>query len=249
MVGVNVEQSAFQKKKSTIKQLFILRVLIEIVKKTGLPLYIGFFDLEKAFHKVSRLYVSTFCVLSSGGKMSSDFQTFTVIRQGASSSVLLFLVFINDLLDYYLKIHCVEEPIIDMHCLLHADDTAVISTNRELFLLKCNAMIRYFEINKLTPNLSKSACMVINGGKDPQTDLLLSNGLLSYKHKVTNLGSIISEKGNLKYDVNSYIDSKRRNISIKYNNFCRKNYLAPLDIKLKVLNTCTTSALSYGCES
>ena len=49
--------------------------------------------------------------------------------------------------------------------------------------------------------------------------------------------------------MNSYIDSKRGNVTIKFNNFCRKNYLAPLDIKLKVLNTCVTSALSYGCES
>ena len=50
----NPEQSAFQKGKSTIQQLFTLRLLIEIVKKTDTVLYIGMFDLGKAFDKVSR---------------------------------------------------------------------------------------------------------------------------------------------------------------------------------------------------
>ena len=52
-IGVSEEQTAFQKKKSTLQQLFIIRLLIEICKKTGTPLYIGYFDLEKAFDKVS----------------------------------------------------------------------------------------------------------------------------------------------------------------------------------------------------
>ena len=36
---------------------------------------------------------------------------------------------------------------------------------------------------------------------------------------------------------------------IKYSNFCRKNFLAPLDIKLRVLDTCVSSSLIYGCET
>jgi len=109
------------------------------------------------------LYVSTSCILSSNRDMSKNFPTYTGIRQGASSSVYLFIIFIDDLISY-LKVNCVEEPIIGiMHCLLHADDTAVISTRRDLFILKCNAMIRYFDDNKLSLNLSKSAYMIING--------------------------------------------------------------------------------------
>ena len=51
--GVNHEQSAFQKGKSTIHQLLTLRLLIETAKLTNKTLDIGFFDLEKAFDKVS----------------------------------------------------------------------------------------------------------------------------------------------------------------------------------------------------
>ena len=53
-IGVKDEQSAFQKGKSTLHQLFTLRLLIEIAKKTDTTLYIVMFDLEKAFGKVSR---------------------------------------------------------------------------------------------------------------------------------------------------------------------------------------------------
>ena len=77
----------------------------------------------------------------------------------------------------------------------------------------------------------------------------MNNGFLSYSSSVKYLGDVISDSGNLKNYVSSYIFSKRGNINIKFNNFCRKNYLAPLDIKLKVLNTCATSTLMYGSET
>ena len=46
-----------------------------------------------------------------------------------------------------------------------------------------------------------------------------------------------------------FINEKRNNVSIKYGSFCRMNFLAPLDIKLNVLNTCAKASLIYGCET
>ena len=37
--------------------------------------------------------------------------------------------------------------------------------------------------------------------------------------------------------------------STKFTNFCAINYLAPLVIKLQVLDACVTSSLTYGCET
>ena len=92
--------------------------------------------------------------------------------------------------------------------------------------------------------------MIINGVlKVPKSDLILRNGVLNYKSKVTYLDAIISDTDKIKSDVSSYVDSKRSHVSIKYNNFLRRNYIAPLDIKLKVLDTCVTAALLYGCET
>ena len=59
----------------------------------------------------------------------------------------------------------------------------------------------------------------------------------------------ISDTGNLKDDVNRYVDGKRSNLLIKFRNFCRKNFLAPLFVKMKVLNSCVGASLVYGCET
>ena len=51
---VHPEQTAFQKGKSTLDQIFLLRTIIALIHQAKLTLYIGYFDLEKAFDKVSR---------------------------------------------------------------------------------------------------------------------------------------------------------------------------------------------------
>ena len=269
-IGVNDEQSGFQKGKSTLHQIFTIRLLIEIAKKTNTTLYVGMFDLEKAFDKVSRykllqklvlmgigscmlqalkrVYMFTCCILNYGNEFSQRFRTFTGIRQGAASSALLFIGFIDDLVDY-LKERCPSEPILAaLHCLLHADDTAILSTKRKLFVTKCNHMLDYFEKNS-SLNFSKSGYLIINGKlEDSKCSLILNNGLLEYKSEITDLGVKITDTGNLKDDIDLYVNEKRSNITIKYGNFCRKNFLAPLSIKIGVLNTCVSASLIYSCE-
>ena len=78
------------------------------------------------------------------GKKSHKFLIKCGIRQGAPSSSILFIVFINDLIDY-MKSHCIPEDIIyTSHVLLHADDTIIISTSENSFIQKCNMMLKYF---------------------------------------------------------------------------------------------------------
>ena len=202
------------------------------------------------FRALKSLYSCTKCVMSSGNETSTPFQTYTGIRQGAPSSVLLFILFIDDMISF-LKTNCIEEPLIGLlHCLLHADDTAVISTNRTLFKQKCNLMLQYMNENSLSLNMSKSSYLIINGKEtDYKTDLPFDGGLLKYKMKVVYLGAIISDCGVIQDDLKSYINEKRPNITIKFNNFCRNNFLAPVCAKLKVLDTCATASLLYCCET
>ena len=271
-VAVRAVQSGFQKLKSTLHQIFTIRLLIEIAKMTNTTLYIGMFDLEKAFDKVSRykllqkliakgigncmlqalkrIYKFTYCVLSYGHDISKKFRTFTGIRQGAASSALLFIAFIDDLVKH-LEDRCEPEPILDtLHCLLHADDTAILSTNRDLFVNKCNHMLDYFSENSLSLNLSKSGYLIINGKEeDIKCNLQLKNGMLPYKNELKYLGIKISDTGNLREDVSRYVEAKRNNLSIKFRNFCRRHFLAPLFVKIKVLNSCVSSSLVYACET
>ena len=65
--GINDVQSAFQKGKPTIHQLFTIRLVIELAKQTNTIVFIGLFDLEKAFDKVSRLSLLKKLVLKGIG--------------------------------------------------------------------------------------------------------------------------------------------------------------------------------------
>ena len=62
-----------------------------------------------------------------------------------------------------LREKCVSENVIGtLHILLHADDTVVISTTRELFIKKCNILLSAFKEQKMSVNVKKSGFMVIN---------------------------------------------------------------------------------------
>ena len=147
----------------------------------------------------------------------------------------------------YIRTRCVSESLIDaMHVLLHADDTLIISTNRMLFIQKCNFMLDYIS-SRL--NLRKSSYLIINGKNiDEKNDIILNNGPLEYKSEITYLGLLFSDKGNLNNDIKLNIQNKRNNITVKFSNFCARNFCAPINIKLKVLHSCVISSLCYGSE-
>ena len=113
------------------------------------------------------------------------------IHQGAPSSSLLFIVFINDLIDYVRNSYVPELHVDTIHILLHTDDTVIISTQENLFLIstqenlfiqKCNVMLQYFSENNLKLNPRKSGYMVrTNDIKIRKKKLEVNNGYLMYK--------------------------------------------------------------------
>ena len=172
---IHPEQSAFQKGKSTLHQIYIIRIIIGLTKQAKLPLFIRFFDLEKAFVKVPRplllkslikfgigssifyaikaIYSATKCILKAGRNLPDIFLTYSGIKQGTPSSVILFIIFMDDFIDT-IRGKCVDEQMICLlRILLHADDTAVLSTNKALFIRKCNVLMDAFKEKKVSLNL------------------------------------------------------------------------------------------------
>ena len=72
---------------------------------------------------------------------------------------------------------------------------------------------------------------------------------LSYKNRIVYLGLTFTDSGKIKEDIRVNITEKKSNITTKYINFCAKNYLAPLKVKLTYLNACSLSSLCYGSET
>ena len=270
-VKINDEQTAFQKGKGTVDQIFILRLMISLIRSHNMTLYVGFFDLSKAFDRsrylllkklvqmgigkvmlssLKSIYSCRRCALKGFGKLSEVFETFTGIKQGASSSVILFIVFLDDIIDI-LKQKCIIEPILNnLHCLLHADDTLLISTSRNNFIHKCNVLINVITSKKMSLNYKKSGYMIINGKtNDTRCHLKIESGWLEYKTSHKYLGAIFNDLGNLREDVTTFLDKKHKDVNVKLANFMNKNQLAPIMMKLKVVNACVNSSLTYGCET
>ena len=180
---VEAEQSAFQKGKSAIIQIFTLRILIEIAKLKNVTLYIASVDSEKTFDKVSRyrllstlvargigyvmlealenIYLHTSCIIHICGCFSSTVETLSGIRQGSASSVLLLILFMDGLFPF-LRQHCSNKRLFkNFHALVHADDTIIISTQLDQFISKCNYMMDYFVSNNLSLNIDNSSYFII----------------------------------------------------------------------------------------
>ena len=269
----NINQTAFQRGESTLLHIFTLRILIEISRKMKILLYIATMDIEKAFDHVLRSLLLrklvslgigkcmlfalkqicgfSVCVMKFQNELSSSFIMERGVRQGAASSVISFNVFIDGLFNH-LESKCSLEKILnDLHALIVADDTIILSSDCQKFIYKCNEAIKFFSKNKLNLNIGKSCYLIINcnDSRHAKTNLILELGVLKYKQSLKYLGVIISDCGSLKQDVKSYIDQKRANISIKFTNFCKVNRNAPLSVKLCVLDVCVSSALIYAAET
>ena len=111
-------------------------------------------------------------------------------------------------------------------------------------------MLRYFNENSLKLNFDKSSYFILNPKPaDQKTSLQLDGGMLKYKSVQDYLGVYVTDCGILKQDVTKFIREKRSNVLIKFTNFCSKNFLAPLGIKLDVLDSCVASSLLYASET
>ena len=186
-LNFHIDQTAFQKGKSTLIHIFTLRILIDVARKLNVTLYIGSVDIEKAFDHVPRslllkklvklgigkamlfalkqLYLYSICVIKFQGELSDSFRMYRGVRQGAASSVLFFIAFMDDLFEHLESKCSIEGFLQDIHVLIHADDTIILSTSRSQFIQKCNESINFFSKNKLNLNIDKSFFLIINPKK------------------------------------------------------------------------------------
>ena len=132
---------------------------------------------------LKQVYGFSVCVLKFQSELSRSFTTERGVRQGAASSVLLFNMFIDGLLRHLERKCSIEQLLCDIHMLIHADDTIILSTNRQNFIQKCNEAIAFFTEHKLNLNISKSCYVIINanGVEHTKTNIVLKSDVLKYK--------------------------------------------------------------------
>ena len=191
--------------------------------------------------------MSTYNIICSG-KHYRIYKLFSGIKQGLPLSPMLFLFYINDLFDFLNAIYSGDELAEIINILIHADDVTIFASSREKAIAKLHSLFVYCDNNKIIPQYSKCEFVVINGEGNDFDPLPLGNAYIENKDYVSLLGSHISQSGNLVDDLNLHM-KKRYQSCIKYFNFLRENKLAPLCVKIKVLEACVINSLLSNCES
>ena len=111
------------------------------------------------------------------------------VRQGAASSVLLFIAYMDGLFQHLEEMCSLEAFIGNIHTLIHTDDTIILSMDRLKFIYECNELVNFFDLNGLKLNLGTSAYLIINlKENESKKSIVLKSGALVYKSTIEYLG-------------------------------------------------------------
>ena len=122
---ISLNQAGFRKGFSTVDHIFALNMLINLIQNRRKKLFCAFIDLKRAFNTVWRdglfyklklldingkccnvvksVYRNVKSCVSVNGKSSGFFLCNIGVRQGENLSPLLFLIFLNDLEDFFMS--------------------------------------------------------------------------------------------------------------------------------------------------
>ena len=162
---------------------------------------------------LSNRLIRTKCQVASSEQI--DYSQYQPIKygtpQGSCLGPLLFLIFTNDL------------PTQLHHCssILFTDDTTLYKSHRNLtFLQWCiqddmNRLMKYFRINKLTLNLSKTVCVLLQKNKQSkEITLQLDTHTIKNSPEAKFLGMTLDQNLNWSSHLNQLFLKLNRNLNL-----------------------------------
>ena len=148
-------QAGFRAEMGTSDNVFVLHGLITHLLNQDKKLYCAFVDFKKAFDFVNRdiiwykliklgvrgkmlyvirsMYNSVKSKVKYNNELSSDFDSYSGVRQGECLSSFLFSMYLNDIEDeFYLNgVEGIDVGSIKLFLLLYADDMTIFSETEE----------------------------------------------------------------------------------------------------------------------
>ncbi len=266
------EQIGFKRKARTSDHIFVLKTIIDKLKRSRKKLYACFIDLRKAFDTVWRealfyklskvgisskfiklvqsLYVSTQSCVRYNDYYTDFFAPQIGTRQGCILSPTLFNLYLNDLpntlLDNESDIYPVQIWNIKVSLLMYADDMVLLSTSATGLQNSLNILSSYLDKWNLTVNTKKSKVMVFNSRSLKDTFKYKSD-VLENVNDYTYLGLILHKSGTF--------TSAQRRLSLKGGKaLCsllssiNNHYSASPVTLLRLFDSMVKPILMYGSE-
>jgi hypothetical protein len=263
------EQAGFRKDRSTIHQILTLRLLAEKAKRHGKKIYNCFIDFQKAFdtikHKIiwavlqsygvekkmitllQKIYKKAQSAVRIGKDRGDWFQTDVGTRQGDPLSPLLFITYLERVMDQVKQNTCgVNISGIIVNNLRFADDIDLIDEEYSSLQNQTELVREAAEQAGLTVNTNKTKTMVF-GERNIEHGIQIAGVTIENVEKFEYLGSLLTWDNNCSDEIKRRIGkSIGAMASLKHIWNSKK---LKVDNKLKVLTTCVFSVLLYASET
>lgn len=267
---ISSNQFGFQKGKSIVDCIFILHSVISKVINSGEKLYCVFIDYEKCFDKVDRsllwqkllsenvscklvkaiksMYNTVKLCIKYKSSFSQFFDSHIGLKQGDPSSPLLFMLFVNDIIDNINSdlSHIFSVNELKLFLILYADDQVVFATSPQTLQSLLTDIENYCRIWGLKINTSKTKAMIFEKGKRTHYDFSINNNILDLVDSFKYLGITLFKNGNW-YRSQKCI-AQHASFAL-YNLFSIfQKVELPVTQKCKLFDTLVGSILNFGSE-
>ena len=268
------EQAGFRKRRSTVEQIFNVRILCEKYRDHGKSVFHSFVDFNKAFDRVwqqalwltmkkhniepnlirmvESLYANTSCSVMFDGNIGHWFRTTVGLRQGCLLSPCLFNLFLEQIMTKALENHegSISVGGRTISNLRFADDIDLLAGSTK-------------ELEDLTKNLDKASLahgmeisgektkvLVNPGNKEDSTvdmDICVGDTRLEQVRYFKYLGAHLTEDCTSTHEVKKRLAIATQKLA-KMKKIWRCKIIT-FKVKVNLLRAVITTTALYGCES
>lgn len=267
-------QAGFRPGRGCTDNIFTLQSIVSLHLINKRKLYAAFIDYKSAFPEIQHdLLFAKMFAFGISGKVISLFRRIykgatTQIRvedkttpsqeitkgvlQGDCGSPVAFVIFINDLEDYFRKKGAEGVSITsstDILLLLYCDDLIIFASSKVDMQRKLNILSLYCEENKMTVNESKSNIVVFRrGGRLADSDTFLYNNKpLQVSSEYVYLGVKLSSHGVFHKAALQAI-SKGRMAIASVKNILVNSRMTSQESRMQLFQSIVCATLLYGAE-